>query len=268
MTSIRRRGFLPRLLPLTSSGLAAIMMLNGCGTLPADFEDDRADVTESASSIPSLKSLKAEDIYSGIFFGVGPARTLLPEIYGDSAHPRAMRIDKDVLRQKLRETANRLKERGDSEGLVLVKRAMAQLESTDPGSIDLAVPREVADLYVQQIRNQAPNFFHRFETRIRSGNPALVNVALQEAARQTYRASKTLVLSQPEEPGVSAQKEQSVFAAVAVVAAAAVALVAVVWSGVVLVEGVWVVTISNAPGPVDYDSLPYDEFVIRVTKAF
>lgn len=202
---------------------------------------------------------------------MGPARALLPEVYGDSAQRPGALDDKDALRRKLRDTASQLESRGDTEGLELVKRAMAQLESVDTRNTNLTVPKEVVKLYIQQIRKQSPDFFQRFDDRVRSGNPAAVDAALQEAAQQTYAASKTLVLSAEGGAGVSAQSEEAITMAVAVVAAAAVALVAVIWSGVVLVEGVWVVTTSaslKAQGGANQESLLHDELVARVARSF
>ncbi|MFY0526551.1 hypothetical protein ACN28I_26550 [Archangium gephyra] len=241
------------------------MTFGGCGSAPEEMEGGQDEVVEAA---PSLQSLPAEDIYAGIFFGVGPARALLPEVYGDEARPRGLLDDKDEMRRKLRDTASKLEERGDTEGLALVKRAMAQLESADPSSADLTVPKNVVALYVQQIRKQSPDFFQRFDARIRSGDPVSVDAALQDAAQQTYAASKVLVL---DSGGTSAQAEQAITMAAAVVAAAAVALVAVIWSGVVLVEGLWVVaTPANlqAQGTATQGSLLHDELVARVAKTF
>jgi SdpC family antimicrobial peptide len=235
--------------------------------------------TSSGCAVPqvlSLHRLSAQEIYAGIFFGAGPASTLLPEVYQDgSPYQRAAAADPAAATEFLRTTAARLQAAGDGEGAALVRNAVGAVQNTrtplpkhggaaDARVSSLRAGNVVASTFIAQIERQNPGFFRGFDAAVRSGDPVRVSAAIQAAGEESYRAGKVMLLDY--ERIDASVRAACVVAAVVLVAAAAVALAVVVWSVFALVEGVVV-----AAGPLNAQrngTLLYDELVARVTLAF
>lgn len=196
--------------------------------------------------------LSGEDLYSGLFFGLGPAAELLPEVHqislGES--PQAT----DELLVALREAEAQLMEKGDVDQASL-REAIEKIEG---GRVQTDVDRQsiLADLMIAQIESIEPGFFSRFASQLQSGDPVQVDQAMGRAAALTAEARKLA-----HSTDMQSFRKQEAFA---LALASVLALVVAVWSGVVIVEGLWVVTTKAQEDP---NSLLRDEIVARITKS-
>lgn len=218
--------------------------------------------------------LNAQQIYQGLFFGIGPAAALLPEVYDTPFSHSQVTSNPEQAVAYLHAIAEQLRARGDSAGAALVNNVGTELRASggtlpthgnlsQTSQQNLRTHELIAALFTAQIERQNPGFFRGFETGMRSGNPVHVSAAMEAAGEETFQASKTLLLHYEEiDP---ATRALCAFKALVLVAAGAVALVVVVWSGVFLIEGVWVYTTQRFEGP--RNPLHYDQLVARITAA-
>lgn len=229
--------------------VAASLFLGGCDVSPD---------SELPSEVKQeIRGLDGEALYTGLFFGLGPAASLLPEVHA------LVQIDSqptpEVL-SSLQEAADKLKSRGDIEGSRRIHAVIHDVENGRMPTVDASLRQISARMLIAEIKANYPDFFVEFELAIHSGDPHAIDDAMGRAAELTAEARAGLEGSTE----ADLLKEQGFILAAAIVAAGVVAFVLAVYSGVVIVEGLWVVTNSANGNENGENSLLRDEIVARI----
>ncbi len=131
-------------------------------------------------------------IMRGVYFGMGPAATMLPEIWAngqaDQIRNRIMAMAPGELADQLDRAANQLREEGQSAVADHTSQIAAALRSgaITPSQLDKpttdASRIAKAESTIARIAAEDPTFFPRFLVAMRSGNPARVESALRSGA--------------------------------------------------------------------------------------
>lgn len=232
------------------NGLVAIsLLLSGCDTT----HQERGISVDGGE----LHDLDGEGLYAGLFFGLGPAATLLPEVHSVSGQD--MQSAPEVV-SALGKAAQRLSDCEDGESAEGICQAPQEGKIGQAPLVDLSHRQLVARAIITQIKAGEPEFFAEFERQIRSGDPVQVDSAMSRAAERTAAARERIA-------GSSGHQELKQQSGLFLAAAAVLALVVAIWSGVVIVEGLWVAAGSASGQEFDDGSLLRDELVARITES-
>lgn len=208
------------------------------------------DEAREPSARAAVADLDGEQLYAGVFFGIGPAADLLPEVHALSG--RNGKTGKDLL-PALHRTMQRLRDAGDADAAARVHQVIADMEEGIDPIADLEHHEAVARLAIAEIEWREPGFFVEFERELTSGDPFRVDAMMRRAAELSLAVTRNTV---------GRDENSSLGSVVALASVAAIGLF--VW--VVAYVTYWVeFSHSDALNP--EDRLWHDELVARLTMA-
>lgn len=148
------------------------------------------DEAREPSASAAVADLDGEQLYAGVFFGIGPAADLLPEVHALSG--RTDKTGKDLL-PALHRTKQRLRDAGDADAAARVHQVIADIEDGIDPIADLEHHEAVARLAVAEIEWREPGFFSEFERELTSGDPRRVDAMMRRAAELSLTVTRNTV---------------------------------------------------------------------------
>lgn len=170
--------------------LLSILVL-GSSLSAACSETASPALNEARQSLVESSHYDAEALLAGLFFGVGPASKLLPEVWENR---RAVELSPKEAAAAYRAEIGQL-----DEGPEQLKQREAIADAIERGEMSRTTASEkTAGLTIRSLLDKDPDFAGRFEKQMYSGNPVAVSAAVEEAGK---RLSEFLELEVVKDPG-------------------------------------------------------------------
>ncbi len=168
----------------------------GCGgegpTTSGSSDDPPAppNTNEGKQQVAETSELSGEDLYKGVFFGVGPGAKVLPEIWEAPevvGLVQQAKTDPAGFSRWLDGAAAQFRAEGKPELALRANEAAARIRETKAQTVAM-YRTEALDLVAASIKDRDPTFFDRFGKELRSGNPMRVQNALSEGSKMLETA--------------------------------------------------------------------------------
>lgn len=173
---------------IASLALAGALTLSqiACGSAPNDGSVE--DTSAASSAAPS--TYDGETIFRAVFFGTGPAATLLPEVWGTHAKggPAPASVNKQAAIDSLRSASASFAHQGNSQAAADLTKAAndvaATRGATPAPTMSAADHATLQDAVVAAIRASNPAYFEKFAAEMHSHSHPRVQRALEQAAAE------------------------------------------------------------------------------------